>query len=159
MYDLLPFPNINGKTVEEQAFQINNYLMQLKETLEFILTSISFDNLSQEVVDKLNSLGADIQKNEETREEELSQISNKALSVSDVINSNAFDLALEGAGPKKYLVSAEQLQSSNEPDGINIYAIENESGEIKQLKVKNGSTPKVEFNVNFNNGNLEYTTS
>lgn len=159
MYDLLPFPNINGKTIEEQTFQINNYLMQLKETLEFTLTSISFDNLSQEVVDKLNSLGADIQKSEETREEELSQISNKTLSVSDVINSSAFSLALEGAGPKKYLVSAEQIQVSEEPNGINLYQIEDESGEIKQFKVKNGSTPKVEFNVNFNNGNLEYTTS
>ena len=159
MYDMLPFPNIDGKNIEEQTFQINNYLMQFKETLEFILSNISFDNLSQDVIAQLEALGSNIQKNEQDKEEQLSQISNKVITVPDVINSNAFKLALEGAGPKNYLVSVEQVQSSEEPEGINIYAIEDESGEIKEFKVKNGSTPKVEFSINFDTGNLEYTTS
>lgn len=59
MFDMLPFPNISGKTVEEQASQINNYLIQLKESLEFVLTNISTDNLSQELIDKLNALTDD----------------------------------------------------------------------------------------------------
>ena len=43
MYDMLPFPNITSKTAEEQVAEINNYLIQFKESLEFILTSIAKD--------------------------------------------------------------------------------------------------------------------
>lgn len=159
MYDMLPFPNVTGKTTEEQVAQINNYLIQFKETLEFILTNISAENLSQDLVEKLNTLGADIEKSIEDRDDQIQQVSNKTISVFDVINSPAFKMALEDATPNHYLVSVEQTQTSNEPEGINIYAIEDESGKIKQFTVKNGKTPKVEFNVNFNTGNLEYTTS
>ena len=159
MYDLLPFPNIVGATIEEQTAQINNYLIQLKETLEFVLTDISVENLSQELVTKLNELGADIEKSNEEREEQLNQVANKNITVSDVINSSAFEKALDSATPKKYLVSAEQVQTSDEPEGINIYAIEDANGQIKQFTVKNGKTPNVEFTVNFDTGNLEYTTS
>lgn len=97
MYDMLPFPNINSKTPEEQIVQINNYLIQFKETLEFILGNIGIDNLSQDLINKLNTLGADIKKNEENKEEQLQQISQKNLTVSDVINSDDFKLALENA--------------------------------------------------------------
>ena len=95
MFDILPFPNITGKTTEEQLAQMNNYLVQFKETLEFILMNISTDNLSKELVDKLNSLGADIEKSNEAREDQIQQVNNKALTVSDVINSPAFEAALD----------------------------------------------------------------
>lgn len=159
MYDMLPFPNITAKDAEEQVSQINNYLIQFKETLEFILTNISIDNLSQDLITKLNDMGADIEKSIEERDDQLQQVSNKTLTVSDVINSSAFTTALDDVTPKKYLVSAEQIQTSEEPEGINIYAIEDESGQIKEFIVKNGKTPIVEFSVNFDTGNLEYTTS
>lgn len=159
MYDMLPFPNINGKTVEEQTKQINNYLIQFKETLEFILTNISADNLSADLVAKLNNLGAEIEKNTEEANDQLQQVSNKAISVSDVINSPAFKVAIDNAGPDKYLVSAEQVQTSQESGGINIYAIKDESGKVSQFTVKNGETPTVAFTINFETGNLEYTTS
>ena len=159
MYDILPFPNIVSKNPEEQIAEINNYLIQLKETLEFILTDISIDNLSQGLVEKLNSLGADIEKTNVDRDDQIQQLSNKTLTVSDVINSIAFKTALEGTAPKQYLISAEQLQVSNEPNGINIYVIKDSSGEVKSFQVKNGSTPKVNFSIDFNTGNLEYTTS
>ena len=90
MYDILPFPNINGVTLEEVNFQVNNYLTQLKETLEFALTDISVENLSQELVTKLNELGANIEENKENQEDQMSQVVNKSLSVSDVINSPLF---------------------------------------------------------------------
>ena len=138
MYDMLPFPNITAATPEEQVAQINNYLIQFKETLEFILTNISTDNLSQDLVNKLNTLGADIEKSIEDRDYQLQQVSNKSLTVSDVINSNAFEIALENATPKEYLVSAEQIQTSDEPDGANIYAIKDESGEVQSITIKNG---------------------
>lgn len=117
MYDMLPFPNITAATPEEQVTQINNYLIQFKETLEFILTNISFDNLSQDVVNKLNTLGADIVKSIEDRDDQIQQVTSKTLTVSDVINSKAFEIALENA------------------------------------------KPKVEFTLNFDTGNLEYTMS
>lgn len=138
MYDMLPFPNITATTVEEQSAQTNNYLIQFKETLEFILSNISTDNLSPALVDKLNSLGAEIEKTTEETTEQIQQVSNKAITVSDVINSQAFNSALENVTPQQYLVSAEQIQASNESGGINIYAIEDASGEIKQFTVMNG---------------------
>ena len=155
MYDMLPFPNFIGKTTEEQVAQITNYLIQFKETLEFILTNISTDNLSQDLVNQLNTLGADIQKSVNDREEEIQQMSNKTLSVADVLNSSAFKAAV----PQQYLVSATQIQTSEEDGGINLYAIKDKNGKVETFTVKNGTTPNVEFSVNFDTGHLEYTTS
>lgn len=159
MYDMLPFPNITATTIEEQTAQINNYLIQFKETLEFILTNISTDNLSPALIDKLNGLGAEIEKTTEEATEQIQQVSNKAITVSDVINSQAFESAVDSAVPHKYLVSAEQIQTSQESGGINIYAIEDASGKVSQFTVHNGKTPNVVFTVNFDTGNLDYTTS
>ena len=96
MYDMLPFPRIMGKTPEEQIAELNNYLIQFKETLEFILTNISTDNLSDELVEKLNSLGAEIEKNIKDVDEQMQQVvSSKTLTVWDVVNSDAFKEAVE----------------------------------------------------------------
>ena len=95
MFDMLPFPNINtSKAPEEQLIELTHYLIQFKETLEFILANISFDNLSQDMIDELNSLGAEIKKNNANQEEQIQQVSQKTLTVSDVINSDAFKEAL-----------------------------------------------------------------
>ena len=99
MYDMLPFPQITATNAEEQVAQINNYLIQFKETLEFILMNISVDNLSQDLVDKINSLGADIEKNNTNREEELQQVSGKLITVSDVLNSPVYQADLEARIP------------------------------------------------------------
>ena len=95
MYDMLPFPNTIGKTPEEQIAEINNYLIQLKETLEFALSNITEENLSQDLVERLNSLGADVEMSSEELDDQLSQIANNTLTVSDVINSSAFDSAIK----------------------------------------------------------------
>ena len=98
MFDMLPFPNINSsKTPEDQVVELTHYLIQFKETLEFILTNISFDNLSQDVIDKLNSLGAEIEKNIKSQEEQIQQVSQKPLNLtaSDVINSDVFKAAMK----------------------------------------------------------------
>ena len=97
MVDMLPFPNINGNTPEEQISQLHNYLVQFKETLEFMLTNISTDNLSQDLVNKLNTLGADIEKSNQEKDDQISQVVSQAVTVSDVINSPAFNVAL-GSG-------------------------------------------------------------
>ena len=94
MYEL-PFPNIIASNIDELVAQTNNYLIQFKETLEFALSNISTDNLSQDLITKLNTLGANIEKSIEDRDDQLQQVSNKSISVSDVINSPDFDLALD----------------------------------------------------------------
>ena len=94
MFDMLPFPHISANTAREQIVEITHYLIQFKETLEFILANISFDNLSPDIIDKLNSLGAEIEKNNESQKEQIQQVSQKNLTVSDVINSDAFKEAL-----------------------------------------------------------------
>ena len=159
MYDILPFPNITATNIEELVAQTNNYLIQFKETLEFALTNISTENLSQDLVEKLNVMGADIEKSNEERDDQIQQVASRTLTVSDVINSPSFSTALGKVTPQRYLISAEQIKSSDEPDGMNIYAVMNESGRIQNIVIKNGKTPNVEFSVNFDTGNLEYTTS
>lgn len=95
MVDMLPFPRISGRTAEEKINELNNYLIQFKETLEFILTNISTDNLSDELIKKLNELGAEIEKRTTDTEEQMQQVSNNSLSVSDVINSDLFKAEIE----------------------------------------------------------------
>jgi hypothetical protein len=108
MYDMLPFPSVTGKTPEEQVAELTNYLIQFKETLEFILGNISVENLSQELIQKLNDLGADVVKNSEERDEQLSQIANKSLTVSDVINSEGFKASIQSEISKiKFTVNME----------------------------------------------------
>lgn len=118
MMDMLPFPKVSGNSPEEQIVSLVNYMTHFKETLEFALMNISTDNLSSDLVNKLNELGAGIEKNKEEREDEVAQISTKTLTVSDVCNSELF----------KDAVAREQ-------------------------------TKDITFNVNFNNGCLEYTTN
>ena len=100
MMDMLPFPGLTEETPEKQIGEILNYLIQLKETLEFAFMNISAENLSPDLVKKLNELGADIKRNNETREDDLSQISSKTLTVSDVCNSDAFKLAVKSESGK-----------------------------------------------------------
>lgn len=94
MVDLFAFPSITSSTPEKQITELVNYLIQFKETLEFELNNISVDNLSQDLVEKLNTLGADIEKNKKDRDDQITQISLKALTVSDVINSAIFEAAV-----------------------------------------------------------------
>lgn len=96
MYDMLPFPTITTKTPEEQVAELTSYLIQFKEDLEFILANISVENLSQDLVNRLNDLGADIVKDTAEREEQINQLANKALTVSDVLNSSSFKSAVQG---------------------------------------------------------------
>ena len=90
MVDMLPFPRITGDTSEKKIGELINYLIQFKETLEFVLMNISTENLSTDLVNKLNELGANIEQSNPDRENEITQISNNALTVSDVCNSDIF---------------------------------------------------------------------
>ena len=95
MVELFPFPRIMGRNAEEQIKELCDYLIQFKETLEFALMNISTDNLSSDLVAKLNDLGADIERSKEERVENFAQVSNNALTVSDVCNSDVFKAAVQ----------------------------------------------------------------
>jgi hypothetical protein len=96
MLDILPFLRLTTRTPEEQIGEIADYLMQIKEALEFALGNISTENLSPDLVNKLNSLGAEIESSKNSREEELVQVSNKTITVSDVCGSSVFKSAVNG---------------------------------------------------------------
>lgn len=89
--DMFPFPRLTGQTSEQQITDLVNYLIQFKETLEFAFMNISKDNLSPELVNQLNELGANIEKSNADREEEVAQLSKfSSITVSDVCNSPLF---------------------------------------------------------------------
>lgn len=105
MVDMLPFPRIIGNTPEEKIAELYNYLIQFKETLEFTLMNISTDNLSPELVNKLNELGANIEQSNAKREEEVAQLSQfSSITVSDVCNSMIFKNTIESE-VSKHMVS------------------------------------------------------
>ena len=95
MIDTFPFPRITANTAEGQIAQLVDYMVQFKEILEFALMNISTDNLSPDLVAKLNELGANIEKSNEARTEEIAQVSNNSLTVSDVCNSDVFKAAVQ----------------------------------------------------------------
>ena len=153
MFDTLPFPNMTAKDAEERSKQTIDYLLQLREELVFILESIVSGEYG-----RLATQNHTVK----TVETVVKNASESSLTVAEVINSAAFKGAINGVTekiPTKYLVSAEQTVVSGEPGGINIYAIKDSSGKAQELQVKNGETPKVTFEVNFETGNLDYTIS
>lgn len=132
MLDRLPMPHITATKPEEQIAQVRDYLFHFKEELEFILMNISEDNLSPDLVEKLNSLGADIETSKKDNDDQFQQMSAKTLTVSDVVNSTLFKTEVDSRVPK---VS----------DIVN-------DDEFKQNLVEALPT----FTINFENGNLEY---
>lgn len=89
MMDVLPFPRITGATTDQKINELINYMVQFKETLEFALMNISAENLSPDLIRKLEELGADIAQSVETREDEIMQMSSKAITLLDVQNQIA----------------------------------------------------------------------
>ena len=156
MYDMLPFPNITATTTEEQVSQINNYLIQFKETLEFILQNISVDNLSSDLINKLNALGSDIEKSHVEREEEIQQVSGKMLSVADVINSSMYQTDVSAR------IEANKITVS---DVVNSTQFQSEMDSVEQTVQQNVEeklpTPSeivdaMDLRVNYETGHLEY---
>ncbi len=90
MQDIFPFLRITGSTSKEQVLQLADYITQFKEILEFTLRNITVENLSPDLVNKLNELGADIQKAKDDKEEEFAQLTGSTLTISDVCESNQF---------------------------------------------------------------------
>lgn len=141
MYDILPFPNMTGTSAEEKISQIYNYLIQLKETLEFELTNISPDNLSQDLIEKINSLGSNFQKNSEEMDEQIQQVASNSCSVYDVVNSPILEAHITKEIKENSITVSDVLES----DGFD-----------KELGDK---VMGLNFTVNMETGLLEYTIS
>ena len=98
MLDIFPFPTVKEGKPENQVAEIVSYLIQFKEILEFALTNISEENLSPTLANKLNQSGISIDESVE-----VAQSSAKSLTVSDVVNSDIFELAVKSAKIKNLL--------------------------------------------------------
>ena len=185
MYDILPFPNITATDAKEQVAQINNYLIQFKETLEFILTNISADNLSPELLDEIRKLGADVKTSKEEQmdatQQMTQQITQKLIGVSDVVESDVFkDATISGVKvngellkkdfqgnvnvsvPTDYILNGSQTTTSTEDGGENVYTFERADGTKDTFVCRNGNkgdSPTVTFELDFETGELLYTTS
>ena len=94
MLDLLPFPRFSSSSAEKQVAELTSYLIQFKEDLEFILRNISEENLSADLLAKLESGGGGVQLGG-MKEDELAQVAGKSLTVSDVCNSGIFKSAVK----------------------------------------------------------------
>lgn len=95
MIDILPFLRVTGGNAEEKINDICDYLIQLKETLEFALMNITSENLSKELIDKLNRLGADIRTGNDNTESAVKQLSSKTVTIPGVCNSEIFKQAVK----------------------------------------------------------------
>ena len=140
MLDRLPMPHITATKTEEQIAQVRDYLFHLKEELEFILMNISEDNLSSDLINKLNSLGVDIENNKSENEDQLQQMSAKTLTVNDVVTSVLFDVEVTARVPKVSEIVEQTLGNA-------------EFEERLSTKVEDAIPT---FTINFENGNLEY---
>jgi hypothetical protein len=66
---------------------IVEYILKLKESLEFILNDIGIDNLSKDVIDVLRKVDNSLSRIDEENGENIQQLNSKT--VSDVVNSDA----------------------------------------------------------------------
>lgn len=118
MQDIFPFPRVTGNTSEQQIAHLVDYLIQFKETLEFALGNITTENLSPELINKLNELGADIQKNKDDKEEEFAQLTGgSTLTISDVVTSNQFKEAVKGQMAIKVNYDTGHLEYGTDEEG------------------------------------------
>lgn len=117
MQDIFPFPRVTGSTSEQQIASLVDYLIQFKETLEFALGNITIENLSPELINKLNELGADIQKNKDDKEEEFAQLTGSTLTISDVVTSNQFKEAVKGQVAIKVNYDTGHLEYGTDEEG------------------------------------------
>lgn len=95
MIDALPFPHITAKDTQEQIKQINDYLVYFKESLEFILMNISTDNLSSDLVDKLNRFDSEIETLKMVEDNVIQQVSNKTITALEVIESEEYKASIK----------------------------------------------------------------
>lgn len=86
---------LRSTTPETQIEELVVYLVQLKEELEFILSNISEDNLSEALRKRFEGLGVSIGASNKNRKDELLQVTSRLISVRDVVGSDVFKEAVK----------------------------------------------------------------
>lgn len=107
MHDLLPYPNINATDAETQAKQINSYLLQLKEAIEFALGSMSDENKSV-----AEALAKNLAESNATRDDQIVQKVSNGNVVSE-INQSAEAILLSG---NRVVIDSEKFKLTKDGD-------------------------------------------
>ncbi len=103
MTNILPHPNILAADDKNKIWQMETYLYQLYESLELALTDIGPANFSAAFREELSSFGLqmkDVQSNAEQSQQRVEKVSNGQLTVSDVLNSEAYKASIEEIKPE-----------------------------------------------------------
>ncbi|MBR2408916.1 MAG: hypothetical protein IKB07_08170 [Lachnospiraceae bacterium] len=98
MEHLIPYPNFRAADERSKVRQIEDYLYQLRETLELALTDIGPMNFSAAFRMELSNLGMEmqsVQTNAEESQQRVEKVSTSQLTVSDVLNSEAYKESLK----------------------------------------------------------------
>lgn len=97
MIDLIQFPFNEGNTPEEKLASISNYLFQLSQQLEIILSSIGIDNLSDDLRATLSVLASQssvANSNANGALEISNSVKKSTVTIDDVINSQKFKVTV-----------------------------------------------------------------
>ena len=100
MEHLIPYPNFRAADERNKIKQMEDYLYQLREALELSLTDIGPMNFSAAFRLELERIGmemASVQTNAEESQQRVEQVSGAQITVSDVLNSEAYKKSIEAA--------------------------------------------------------------
>lgn len=103
MENLLPFPHFIAGDTANRLKQMEDYLYQFRESLELALTDIGPANFSAAFRTELSALGLqmkDMETNAEERQQRVEQVSNGQITVSDVLNSEAYKASIRAVKSK-----------------------------------------------------------
>ena len=92
MEHLIPYPNFRAADERNKVKQMEDYLYQLRETLELALTDIGPANFSAAFRMELQNIGMEmqnVQTNTEESQQRVERVSGAQITVSDVLNSEA----------------------------------------------------------------------
>ena len=100
MNHLIPYPNFTAMDDRNKLKQMESYLFQLREALELSLTDIGPENFSAAFRVELERIGMEmqnVQTNAEESQQRVEQVSGSQLTVSDVLNSEAYKKSIDAA--------------------------------------------------------------
>ena len=100
MEHLIPYPNFRAADERNKIKQMEDYLYQLREALELSLTDIGPMNFSAAFRLELERIGMEmenVQTNAEESQQRVEQVSGAQITVSDVLNSEAYKKSIEAA--------------------------------------------------------------
>jgi hypothetical protein len=96
MPNLHVIPRFNGLEEDKKLSAIERFVVAFWEDVERALSDIGSDNLSSELYDKLNSLGASLEKNKTEINENARGGTQGEVNIMDIVTSALFKNAVKG---------------------------------------------------------------